>query len=299
MSHQILVTGANGQLGSAIRSIAGAYPDIQFTFLTREECDFASLQSVSELFSRMSFDGAIHCAAYTQVDKAESEPELAERINCKSVEILAKHCEEKNAVLIYLSSDYVYHNDLRRPLREDDPLLPKSVYARTKLCGEEAARRFCSRTIVLRTSWVYSHEGHNFVRTMLRLGQEGKSLRVVNDQYGTPTYAPDLAVACMHVLSMAFASRGETTEGVFGTYNYANTGSTTWFEFAREIFRLSGLSPNLTPVSSSEYPSAASRPAYSILDLGKFNATFHLGIPGWKDALRRCLQALNCLETNN
>ncbi|MFZ4427095.1 MAG: dTDP-4-dehydrorhamnose reductase [Saprospiraceae bacterium] len=286
MKH-ILVTGANGQVGRELQAIARAADDVRWIFASREQLDLEVPGAVQTYFKEHRVEVCINCAAYTAVDRAESEPARAERINHHAVAELAAACARAGATLVHFSSDYVYHNTVNRPLREDDPTLPQGVYARTKLAGDLAALRINPLTLILRTSWVYSGFGHNFVKTMLRLGRERGEVRVVSDQIGSPTYARDLASVARFV---ACGLQGEACPT--GIYHYSNEGVCSWFDFARAVFDLSGVPCAVVPIAGAEFPTPARRPAYSVMDKSKFKETFPLPVPYWRDSLQDCLQLL-------
>jgi len=224
-------------------------------------------------------EAIINCAAYTAVDKAENETQACVEINQDAVRVLAEAASEIGAVLVHISTDYVYHNGLNRPLSETDPTEPKSVYARTKLAGEKEAKAACAKTVVLRTSWVYGLEGGNFLRTMVRLGKERDRLTVVSDQIGAPTFADDLAAAALHA-----AKEGASGSLEFGTYNYAGEGVGSWYDFARDIMSVYGLDCNVSPIPTTDYPTPAVRPPYSVLNLAKARAA-GFATRHWRDAL--------------
>ena len=245
-------------------------------YTDRDELDLRDADAVRAYVRETRPEAIVNCAAYTAVDRAESEPQLCVEINQEATRVLAEAAREVGARLVHVSTDYVYHNGLDRPLRETDPTEPRSVYARTKLAGEKAAREAYARTVVLRTSWVYGLEGHNFLRTMQRLGAERERIGVVSDQIGAPTFADDLAGAVLHVLAEA--------ELAPGTYNYAGQGVGSWYDFARAIMAAYGLDCEVAPIMSVDYPTPAARPPYSVLDLTKArDAGFPLR--HWRDAL--------------
>ena len=273
---KILITGALGQLGQALRrQLEDTNHEVWYT--DRAELDLTSSDAVNTFVAQKRPTAIINCAAYTAVDKAEEDAEVAQAINEDAVRVLAKAANDVGAHLVHVSTDYVYHNGLDRPLREDDPTSPKSVYARTKLAGEQAALSACAKTTVVRTSWVYGLEGHNFVRTMARLGAERDSLNVVSDQIGAPTFANDLAAACLQILQLGASCYGET-------YNYAGLGTASWYDFARAIMRMHDLNCAVEPIPSSDYPTPAARPTYSVLDLTKAR-DLGLSLRHWRDAL--------------
>ena len=272
---KILVTGANGQLGRALRRLL-ADTEHEADFTDRAELDLTEADAVREYVRVTRPEAIVNCAAYTAVDKAKTDEALCAAINETAVQTLAEAAAELDARLVHVSTDYVYHNGLDRPLREDDPAEPKSVYARTKLAGELAARAAYAKTVTLRTSWVYGLEGHNFLRTMQRLGAERDRLTVVSDQVGAPTFADDLAGAVLFVLAEADLAPG--------TYNYAGLGVGSWYDFARAITEAYELDCDVAPIMSVDYPTPAARPPYSVLDLTKArDAGFPLR--HWRDAL--------------
>ncbi|MEM1326992.1 MAG: dTDP-4-dehydrorhamnose reductase [Bacteroidota bacterium] len=285
----ILVTGANGQVGSELQFLARNHSDWQFQFTDHTQLDITDEQAVRTYFAKNKVDYCINCAAYTAVDKAESEPDRAEAINVQGVVHLAKACQQHDAQLLHISTDYVYDNAINRPLREDDPTDPKSVYARTKLAGDLEALQHNERSIVLRTSWVYSSFGHNFVKTMIRLGKERDQLGIVFDQIGTPTYARSLADAILHVISQLSIEKSTMQRGVF---HYSNEGVCSWYDFASAIFELKKIDVNVLPILSKAYPTPAARPTFSVLDKSKIKEVFGVDIPHWRADLKACLEAL-------
>jgi dTDP-4-dehydrorhamnose reductase len=281
---RILLTGCEGQLGRAFQELAAARPGEAWRFTDKDQLDITSAPALEETLSAFRPQVLINCAAYTAVDRAESEPGPARRLNVDAVAHLAEACQKQGTRLVHYSTDYAYHNGLNRPLREDDPPRPKSVYARTKLAGEEAALSLCDQSLVIRTSWVFSPFGHNFVRTMLRLGAERERLRVVYDQVGTPTYAPDLAGATLALLDL---HRPPT-----GLLNFSNEGVTSWYDFACRIMELARLDCRVEAILSADYPTPARRPPYSLLDKSRFKSLSNYLIPHWHDSLRQCLMRL-------
>lgn len=287
----ILVTGATGQVGQELQAIASHFPDFQLLCTSRTELDIADKASVQLFFEANAIHYCINCAAYTAVDKAESEPEQAYNINVKGIMNLAEACKNIGATLIHLSSDYVYHNLNCTPLKENDPTFPQSVYAQTKLDGEQAALVIWQQTMVIRTSWVYSSFGHNFVKTMLRLGKERPELRVVYDQIGAPTYARDLAKAILDIITKV--EKEEVNRDLLQSiYNYSNEGVTSWYDFAKAIFEISNIDCKVTPIETKDYPTPAARPPFSILHKTKIKGAFGLEIPHWRDGLKICLNII-------
>ena len=282
----ILVTGANGQLGYELQAIAPQFPYCQFLFVTKEELNIGNFNDPIKYFAGHSIDYCINCAAYTAVDKAESEKETAFLINADAVAVLAKICCKNNTQLIHISTDYVFDGTSNQPYKENDKTCPVSVYGESKLQGEQLAIKYCPSTIIIRTAWLYSSFKNNFVKTMLRLMKEKDSIHVVSDQVGCPTYCADLALAIMQVIES-----GKSKENP-GIYHYTNAGITNWHEFAVAIKNLSGSSCAVNPITTAQYPTAAKRPAYSVLDTTKITSTFGLVIPAWEESLKRCLQAI-------
>ncbi|MEO6541424.1 MAG: dTDP-4-dehydrorhamnose reductase, partial [Ferruginibacter sp.] len=269
------------------------FPYCQFLFADKNELDIADFNSIIKYFSGHSVDYCINCAAYTAVDKAESENEMAFLINADAVAILAKICCKNNTQLIHISTDYVFDGTGKQPYKETDQTNPVGSYAISKLQGEELAIEHCPSAIIIRTSWLYSSFKNNFVKTMLRLMKEKESLpagrhgiKVVNDQQGCPTYAADLAIAIMHIISSDISHENP------GIYNYANAGATNWYEFALAIKNISGSSCTVNPITTAEYPTAAKRPAYSVLDTTKIKEVFGVSVPKWEDSLEKCLSLL-------
>jgi dTDP-4-dehydrorhamnose reductase len=289
----ILVTGANGQVGQCFRKLTPLYPDWHFYFAGSEDLNIADQRAVKLFFSaNPRVEWVINCAAYTAVDKAESEAAKARDINVKGVENLAKACAKTGALLIHFSSDYVYHTRQNTPFKENDPVQPKGVYARTKLAGERAATRIHPEgTMVIRTSWVYAPVGQNFVKTMLRLGKERPELRVVADQIGTPTYAPDLALAVLQMMEKVAAGTLDRVL-ISGIWNYSNEGVASWYDFAQAIFDLSNVDCHVVPIQTQDYPTPAQRPPFSVLNKTKIKTSFGIEIPHWRKSLEKCLVAL-------
>jgi dTDP-4-dehydrorhamnose reductase len=284
----ILVTGANGQLGQSFRHLAPHFPQHHFLFVGSGELDITNRRAVQAFFKKHPVSWCLNCAAYTAVDKAETEPAAARKVNVTGAKNLAEACAQAGIPLVHFSTDYVYHGARNLPLVETDPVQPKGVYARTKLAGERAALKIHPLTMVVRTSWVYAAHGHNFVKTMLRLGADRPELRVVFDQIGTPTYAPDLAAAVLQVIEKV--QQGQvSTEQIRGIWHYSNEGVASWYDFAVAIFELANLPCAVLPIESSQYPTPAQRPPFSVLNKGKIKATFGLHIPHWRESLKTCL----------
>jgi len=283
---KILVTGANGQLGSELHAIHHDYPHYDFTFATRATLDLSNLCKLEDYFDNNTFDVIINCGAYTAVDKAESEEELANMINHRAVSLLAKIAKKKGIALIHVSTDYVFDGQNYRPYIETDPTKPQGVYGQTKRDGENAIVDIASKnTVIIRTSWVYSSFGNNFVKTMLRLGKERDTLGVIFDQVGTPTYARDLAKAILDIVPQI----NNTAPEIF---HYSNEGAASWYDFAKAIFELSNIKCTVNPITTNQYPTPAKRPHYSLLNKGKIKEEYNLTIAYWRDSLRECLKEL-------
>ncbi len=282
----ILVTGANGQLGNEMRVISSAYSDFNFLFVTKDDLPIDDLVAIKNYFSSHSINYCVNCAAYTAVDKAETEVEKALLINATAVGNLATVCKNHSAQFIHISTDYVFDGSATLPYTEDHPVAPVNTYGATKLKGEQLAQQNNPGCIIIRTSWVYSSFGNNFVKTMLRLTKEKEQLNVVSDQQGCPTYAADLAAAIMQIITSNKIAAHP------GIYNYSNTGVINWYQFALAIKELSGSKCVVNPIPSSNYPTPAKRPAYSVLNTAKIQLTFNSTIPFWKDSLQKCVSLI-------
>lgn len=280
MKYRILVTGANGQLGQCIQKCRQS-ENCTFFYTDINDLDITDIDQIREFVREKDINIIINAAAYTAVDLAETEETSAYRINRDAVANLATVAKEQDLFLIHISTDYVFDGNSERPYRPEDPVHPLSVYGKSKAAGEEAILASGCRAAIIRTSWLYSIYGSNFVKTILRISKERKEITVINDQYGTPTYAPDLAEALL-----CFLNKPEFMEGC-NIYHYANEGKTSWHEFAAEIVRLSDSECDVLPVSSSEYRTVATRPQYSLFDLSKIKEKLSIEIPGWKDGLQR------------
>lgn len=275
----VLVTGANGQLGQALQSISADCKGIDFYFASSAQADITSRQSMLAIFTQIRPDFCINAAAYTAVDKAETEPDKAQQINADGVRNLAQICAGFQTTLLHVSTDFVFDGQKQTPYTETDATNPQGVYAQTKLDGEQAIVDTIEHYFIIRTSWVYSRFGNNFKKTMLRLAAERTELGVVDDQIGTPTNAIDLARALIHIIRSGNRS--------YGIYHFSNEGVASWYDFAREIFDLNGIRIKLHPIPTSAYPTPAKRPAYSVLDKAKIRQTFGLTIKHWKDSLKQ------------
>lgn len=282
----ILVTGGNGQLGQSLRQLAGNYPDFNLLFTDYEDLDITDAAALDAYFAGQQIDACINCAAYTAVDKAESDEDKAFLLNFQAVLSLAEVCSRYNAQLVHISTDYVFSGKQNVPYSEQDDTDPESIYGASKVRGEAAALGYNPSTIVIRTSWLYSEFAVNFVKRMKELMQERQELTVVFDQTGTPTYAGDLAKAILDILTFRFANPDTAIGGI---YHYSNEGVTSWYDFAVTIKELTGATTTITPVTSDKYKTAAKRPAYSVLNKEKIKTTFGIQIPYWKDSLSNLL----------
>lgn len=286
---KILVTGAYGQLGNEINCLTAKYPDWQFLFTDVDSLDITSANEIESWFQNNKPDFVINCAAYTAVDKAETDVDTAEKVNTLAPKLLANQAKKFGAKVIHVSTDYVFDGESFLPYSEEDKVNPKSVYGDTKLKGEQNCFEENPDTIIIRTSWLYSAFGINFVKTMLRLGKERGQLNVVYDQVGTPTHAADLANS---ILSIIEISEKEPEKFVPGIYHFSNEGVASWFDFAKAIFEISGVECAVSPVRSIEFPTPAKRPNFSVLDKSKIKNTFGISIPYWRDSLKICIERL-------
>ncbi len=277
----VLVTGAKGQLGSEIQLLSSSQ-DFQFEFTDIEELDITSMEQLEAFFSSRKFDAVINCAAYTDVDKAEEEREQADLINHRAAENLAVFSREHRAPLIHISTDFVFDGKSFAPYREENLPHPVSVYGKTKWAGENAVLKEAEKAVIIRTSWLYSSFGNNFVKTILKLAKERDELNVVYDQIGTPTYARDLAGAVLSILNHK--------DFVTGIYHYSNEGVASWYDLAQAIVEIKGLDCRINPIETHQYPTPAKRPAYSLLNKAKIKKTYNLEIPHWRTSLKSCLE---------
>lgn len=285
-SKRILITGANGQLGSEMRRLGEVSPNT-YIYTDVAELDITNGDAVAAFVKENAVDIIVNCAAYTNVDKAESDEATAELINATAVENLARAMKAVNGTLFHISTDYVFGNEGNTPRTEDMPLNPLGVYGRTKLRGEQAVAAVGCKAIIIRTAWLYSEFGNNFLKTMLRLTAERKQLNVVFDQVGTPTYAGDLALAIFSIIE------GDVYEGNEGVYHFSNEGVCSWYDFATEIAIAAGNTAcKVQPCHSSEFPSPVTRPAFSVLDKSKIKNTFGIEIPHWRDSMLYCIKRL-------
>jgi dTDP-4-dehydrorhamnose reductase len=283
-NNTILVTGSNGQLGSELKELAFSYPQFHFVFLDRTELPINDKIAVEKTFSEHQPAYLINCAAYTAVDKAEIEKELTYDINGTAVGILASASKQHGTKLIHISTDYVFNGNASTPLKETDEIDPINIYGASKLMGERLAFENNPGSVVIRTSWVYSCYGRNFVKTMIRLMNEKESIGVVNDQIGSPTYAADLAEAIMQIIGS-----GKWQPGI---YNYSNKGAISWFDFANEIKRLIQSECKINALTTEQFPTPAKRPKYAVLDKAKIQQTFSIKLKDWKESLTTCIEKL-------
>lgn len=281
----ILVTGANGQLGNEIRRRSVGC-NHHFTFTDVAELDITDAAAVLEMASNTKAEFIINCAAYTNVDKAEDDEQTAHLINCTATANLAAAAKQVGATLIHVSTDYVFDGCGCTPYTEEAAVAPTGAYGRTKLAGEQAVAESGCKHIIIRTAWLYSPFGRNFVKTMRTLTAEREHLQVVFDQVGSPTYAGDLADAILHIVEGG-------TRKAYGTYHYSNEGVCSWYDFAKEICEMSGNVCDIRPCHSNEFPSKVARPHYSVLDKTKIKTTFGISIPHWKESLAVCIKELN------
>ena len=282
---RILITGANGQLGNEMRVLSEEYPEHAYFFTDVAELDICNEQAVMDFVKANGIHTIVNCAAYTAVDNAEDHAEFCARLNADAVGYLAKSAEANGAEFIQISTDYVFDGTAHVPYQETDPTCPESVYGSTKLEGERNALAYCSRAMVIRTAWLYSTFGNNFVKTMIRLGNERDSLGVIFDKIGTPTYARDLARAIFEAIRQGV---------VPGVYHFSNEGVCSWYDFTKAIHRLAGITTcQVKPLHTSEYPAKAKRPHYSVLDKSKIKATYGMEVPYWMESLGECIEALS------
>ncbi len=285
---KILITGANGQLGNEMRVLFSSYSQFEFFPTDIAELDLCNKQAVEEFIDKNKIGYIVNCAAYTAVDKAEDDISLCYKINRDAVENLAEAASGK-ARIIHVSTDYVFDGQGNRPYKETDSVNPQSVYGKSKREGEEALFKNCKESIVIRTAWLYSSFGNNFVKTMIRLGKERDSLNVVADQTGTPTYAADLAKAIMDMI--VFDEKNQSFPA--GIYHYSNEGVCTWYDFTLKIHELAGITTcKVGPITTDQYPVKAKRPMYSVLDKTKIKETFGIQIPEWEKSLEKCINKI-------
>lgn len=283
----ILITGGNGQLGSELKEASQFLPQFEYFFTDVDTLDICSKEAVEAFVVANKINYIINCAAYTAVDKAETDSELCYKINRDAARNLGEVATAHNAAVLHVSTDYVFNGQSFKPYAEEDAVCPKSVYGESKLAGEQELQRVCADTAIVRTSWLYSSYGNNFVKTMIRLGKERDSLGVIFDQVGTPTYAADLAEALLKMIVFA-----EEKGFVSGVFHYSNEGVCSWYDFAKKIHRMSAIHCDVKPIETKEYPTPAARPHYSVLNKKKIKETFGIHIPHWEESLSECVAKL-------
>jgi len=288
----ILVTGKNGQLGQSLKALAPKNQQYQFTFTGRDELDLSDPKKIAAYFEQNTFDLILNCAAYTAVDKAEEQQVLADTINHLAVKQLAEIAQKNDSILIHISTDYVFDGTGHKPYAENAVINPQNIYGATKLKGEQAIQQVACDAVIIRTSWVYSEYGNNFVKTMLRLGDERDQLKVIFDQVGTPTYATDLAMSILKIIDSYHNNQTDFLQEKVSIYHYSNEGVCSWYDFAKAIFQLSNTECAVSPIETKEYPTPAKRPYYSVLNKAKIKRQYQLNIPYWKDSLQDCLDKL-------
>jgi len=286
---KILVTGSNGQLAKELREFSSLHTGLEFIFLSKEDLPIHQFELVRNYFNTLKPAYCINCAAYTAVDKAESEKDLAFLINGEAVGVLAAICKEHNTKFINISTDYVFNGEAAYPYTESSLTDPINVYGASKLEGEEQAMELNPDSIIIRTSWLNSSMGKNFVKTMIQLMSEKDKIKVVNDQLGSPTNAADLAETIFNIIGLCHLQIYDWTPGI---YNFSNEGIISWYDFARAIKEITNSPSDVKPISATEYPTPAKRPAYSVLDKTKIQKTFGIKLKGWKDSLRTCISSI-------
>ena len=287
---KMLIIGSNGQLGSEIKELASDYKNLECVFKDLPELDICDAEVLSTFIIDQHINAVINCAGYTAVDKAEEEALIAQKVNSEGVLSLANALKKVDGKLIHISTDYVFDGNHSQPYKESDPVSPVGVYGKTKRAGELAVLNSSIDAIVIRTSWLYSMYGNNFVKTMLRIGNNKKSIQVVSDQLGTPTYAKDLAKTCLDILSDTGSTNLSKKESL---YHYSNEGVTSWYDFATAIMEICNIDCQVIPIETKDYPTQARRPLYSVLDKSKIKSDFKVTIPHWRDSLANCIKKIN------
>ncbi|WP_099370295.1 dTDP-4-dehydrorhamnose reductase [Sphingobacterium sp. 1.A.5] len=281
---RILVTGVNGQLGSELKDLLANEETFDVNYLSRAELALEKTEEIKSILSKFKPGLIIHSAAYTAVDKAESETELADKVNHLASREIANYCKSNDCRLISISTDYVFNGNSSIALKENAEVDPVNIYGKTKLLGEKAIEKECPDAIIIRTSWVYSTYGNNFVKTMIRLMSEREEISVINDQIGSPTYARDLAKAILKII--------KSDKWVGGIFHYSNDGEISWYDFAEEIKKIKGFRTKINPIPTSSYPTPAKRPKFSLLDKSKIQDTYNVEVPFWKDSLKEMINLL-------
>ncbi|MCE5331073.1 MAG: dTDP-4-dehydrorhamnose reductase [Bacteroidales bacterium] len=280
----ILITGSHGQLGNEMQQAAARYPAFNYIYTDIDELDICDKTALEIFVKAHTVDIIVNCAAYTAVDKAEDDVELCYKINRDAVKNIAEIAAANKLKVVHVSTDYVYDGTNHVPYTEDQPVCPSSVYGKSKLAGEEALLERCRQAVIIRTSWLYSSFGSNFVKTMMKRGAECDSLNVIFDQVGTPTYAADLAEAIMNLL--------DHEPFVPGIYHFSNEGVCSWYDFAKSIHRIAGIECSVQPIETKDYPTRTPRPHYSVLNKSKIKATYEITIPHWEESLEKCIALL-------
>lgn len=281
---KILVTGSKGQLGNELKELSDEFPQFEFLYTDLAELDITDASKVDKFFAANKLDAIINCAAYTAVDKAETDETFAYLINATAAGILARSAAKYKALLIHISTDYVFDGTACTPYKEDDNTNPVSAYGRTKFAGEQEVQMHAANALIIRTSWLYSAFGNNFIKTILKYGKERGLLNIVFDQVGTPTYARDLARTILTIIPQAAKNGG------IEFYHYSNEGVASWYDFAKAIVEISGIVCILNPIGTEDYPLPANRPFYSVLNKSKLKDKFKVEIPYWRDSVKHCLQ---------
>ncbi len=290
---KILIIGGEGQLGNSLTKLSKNENFAQFQTTTIDQLDLSKEENIEIFFEKQSFDYVVNCTAYTAVDKAENDQVTARLINAKAIQWIGRYAKLKGAGVIHISTDYVFSGESNLPLTTKDIVNPNSVYGITKAEGEQLLMKENKNSIIIRTSWLYSEYGSNFLKTMLKLGAEKKEIKVIFDQIGTPTYASDLAIAILHILKTVAL---DSTHFVPGVYHYSNEGVCSWYDFAQMIFKLAKVNCKIEAVRSDLFPTIAKRPAYSVMDKAKIKKQFNIAIPFWVDSLEKCLKEMNELK---
>jgi len=280
----ILITGSHGQLGNEMQQTARRFPQFNYLYTDIEELDICDKAALDAFVKANAVNVIVNCAAYTAVDKAEDDVELCYKINADAVRNIGEIAAENNLKVVHVSTDYVFDGTNHIPYTEDQPVCPATVYGKSKLAGEQALLKTCKQAVILRTAWLYSSFGNNFVKTMMKLGTERDSLNVIFDQIGTPTYAADLADAIMRIIS--------SKNFVPGIYHFSDEGVCSWYDFTKSIHRLAGITCDVRPIETKDYPARAPRPHYSVLNKAKIKSTYGIVIPHWEESLERCIKIL-------
>jgi len=280
----ILITGSHGQLGNEMQQTAKRFPQFNYLYTDIEELDICDKAALDAFVKANAVNVIVNCAAYTAVDKAEDDVELCYKINADAVRNIGEIAAENNLKVVHVSTDYVFDGTNHIPYTEDQPVCPATVYGKSKLAGEQALLKTCKQAVILRTAWLYSSFGNNFVKTMMKLGTERDSLNVIFDQIGTPTYAADLADAIMRIIS--------SKNFVPGIYHFSDEGVCSWYDFTKSIHRLAGITCDVHPIETKDYPARTPRPHYSVLNKAKIKSTYSIVIPHWEESLERCIKIL-------